>query len=404
MKSLKRILKKEAGQALPMALILLVLGGLLVVPTLDLMTTNLNANRQIDRKNLELYSADAGVEKVLWNMQYNDTFPLPGNGEEIEAFSDFSINDGRTVDVKISKESGQPYKITSTATSTDGHNTTIECYCRHSSDFTWLCDSAITSADNVYIRPGCSVSGNVTYAGDLTNQGTIDGGVIQDPTLPARWPTADQLIDFYSEQMAGAPTYPAGTTINIGGRTEADPYPIPESLALGDLTITGNGVARLEGILYIKGKLTVMPNCTINLNSETIFSEFYVDCRDVNDSITFQPGCTLMGSGCIIAVGGIDFRPSLGPGDRLIGVTDLTTNNSAPKDTFVLSKFQADSSGDVVFFRVKCPDTVVSGEVKVAMYSANGENGGPGDLLAPPTGWQRSLNKTMSSVYTISNR
>ncbi len=41
MKLLKRILKDEAGQALPMALVLLVLGGFLVVPTLALMTGTL---------------------------------------------------------------------------------------------------------------------------------------------------------------------------------------------------------------------------------------------------------------------------------------------------------------------------------------------------------------------------
>src|SRR4030042_1834552 len=153
MKLLKRILKKETGQALPTALIMLVLGGLLVVPTLHFMTTNLNANRMVDQSNLRLYAADAGTEEILWNIQYNpDGFTLPIDGEETPPIL-ITVND-KEVKATLSKQADQPYKITSTATGTDGHSTTVECYIDTQADLSWFFDSAITSGDDVIIKPG----------------------------------------------------------------------------------------------------------------------------------------------------------------------------------------------------------------------------------------------------------
>ena len=107
MKLLRKILHGEGGQALPMALILLLFGGFLVVPTLHLITTTLNANRMVDENTLELYAADAGVEKVLWHIRYDGDFTVPASGNET-VLQQFTIN-GKTVDAKISRESGQPY-------------------------------------------------------------------------------------------------------------------------------------------------------------------------------------------------------------------------------------------------------------------------------------------------------
>ncbi len=143
MKLLKRILKKEAGQALPMALILLALGGFLVVPTLAFMTTNLTANRQIDRKNLELYAADAGVENALWSIQDNPGI-LPAEGSPLTLdFPDQTINGMSTVTTTITNEDSRIYRINSIATSPDG-STEIEVL-RNCLNFSNRLKGAITS-------------------------------------------------------------------------------------------------------------------------------------------------------------------------------------------------------------------------------------------------------------------
>jgi len=50
---------------LPIVLILLVVGGLLVAPSLDYAATSLNASRTLKQNLNGVYAADAGVEYIL---------------------------------------------------------------------------------------------------------------------------------------------------------------------------------------------------------------------------------------------------------------------------------------------------------------------------------------------------
>jgi hypothetical protein len=76
MKSLIRMLRKEAGQALPLALILVFLGTAVVIPTLYFTTTNLKSTQAVDRKTLEAYAADAGINDALWHLQSDERLAL----------------------------------------------------------------------------------------------------------------------------------------------------------------------------------------------------------------------------------------------------------------------------------------------------------------------------------------
>jgi len=387
MKLLKKILRIESGQILPIALVLMVLGGLLIVPTLRLMTTSLNTNRYVERNNVELYAADAGIEQIIWNLRHNqydpqlnpDGFTVLQDGDDPVTL-EFNLND-RVVEVEAYKPTGEPLRITSTATSTDGHSTTIVCRANAQADYSYFFDAAITSAGDVTIKPGTEVTGDVVYGGDLTNQGTIDGDEVQEGSLEDNWPDAEYLYNYYYEQVETAPTLPDGTTINIDGYTIANPYHIGPVRALGDLTFTGQGFARLDGTLFVEDDLNVQPHCTIDLNYNTIFAAFpYPDPYSSGDTaINFQPGSFLVGSGCIIGIGDINFQPHLGAGEKIIGADEeLECQAAAPADTLLLSRFRAEVSGEVKFIRVSCLD---SGDIKVAMYQADGAEGGPGTLM-----------------------
>jgi hypothetical protein len=397
MKMLKRLLKSEAGQALPMALILLTLGGFLVVPTLSLMTTNLTAVRHIDRANLELYAADAGVEQVLWNIQYNqydpqknpDGITLPEDDQTKLIIQDLELN-GKTVDVYLSKESGQPYKITSTATSPDEHSTTVECLFDGEADYSWFFDAAITSSTNVEISPKTVVTGDVVYGDNLNNQGTIDGDVIKDTNLADNWPSASYLSSYYYAQVADLDVegsrYPS-SEITISG-TRTNPTVIPRLYRQGNLLLKGGGWARLDGTVYVTGTLTINPtgDCVLDLNGNTFFSAYSsgTDCQS-GDAIYLGPKTTLRRSGCFIAVGNIKFNPQLGTaGDKLVGVHYTTPSSAcnAPAETLLLSKFQADKDGYVENFSILTSGT--SGYVKLAMYAADPNTGEPTTLMRTP--------------------
>lgn len=83
---LKQIAGGEKGQALPIVLALLVLGGFIIVPTLNYAATSLNSGRDIEKGIKGIYAAEAGVEDALWCLR-NDTSPpqqLPENINQME--------------------------------------------------------------------------------------------------------------------------------------------------------------------------------------------------------------------------------------------------------------------------------------------------------------------------------
>ena len=63
---LKQMISSEKGQALPVVLALLVLGGLTIAPSLNYAATNLNSARILGEGVNGVYATDAGVEDALW--------------------------------------------------------------------------------------------------------------------------------------------------------------------------------------------------------------------------------------------------------------------------------------------------------------------------------------------------
>jgi len=71
----KKIIKGEMGQALPITLALLVIGGLTVVPSLNLVFTSAKTSNALQAGVKGTYAADAGVEDTLWSLA-NGQSPL----------------------------------------------------------------------------------------------------------------------------------------------------------------------------------------------------------------------------------------------------------------------------------------------------------------------------------------
>lgn len=397
MKLLKSILKKEAGQALPIALILLALGGFLVVPTLVFMNTNLTANRTVDQANLRLYAADAGVENILWNIKYNDGFVLPADGNEWPTSGPltFTIND-RTVEAEISKQAGQPYKITSTATSPDGRSTTVECFLNSEANFAWLFDQALTSTGDINLSPGDIIYGGALCGGEINGdpEQIRTGEIVEGATM--HFPTEELLSAFYVQKVDSPDEtqyyypdhgYPS-SSYNVSGGTSSNPVIIPALYRNGNLSITGSGYAKLEGTLYIDGSFDFSDKDVIlDLNMQTIYATYYNNCS--GNAVYFGPDCEMYGPGCIIGVGNINFQPKLGQGKHLLGINIPDPDTGAATeyhDRFLLSKFKTvkKPSGKLTSVQVKCyisdPEAPPA-HVKVALYAADGSGGGPGTLL-----------------------
>jgi cytoskeletal protein CcmA (bactofilin family) len=317
---MKGILRDEKGNVLIMVLILLVVGGLILTPLLGLMSTGLLAGQVYERKMDDYYAADAGVEDAIWTIK-ND----PPNSYPYEYPEPLTVNN-RTVDVMVYREDLDPtcaenltYRILSIAATDDGggiaaidSSTTIDAYLSVSYlDLSALLDNAIISDDTIDIKPNNYVDGDVWLPDeeDLeTSPGvTINGTVKDNDDMTITWPTAEQLSSYYMEDVEGAPDpgpfIDVQYTNTIGpcyreGSSVVDNTGDPATLVLG-------------GTVYVTGDLEFKQsgshNYTVDLNGETIFVEGNIDFPSHHVSIS--------GSGCIIAVGDINFHPSIVSGE-----------------------------------------------------------------------------------------
>ena len=68
LRHLKQLVSSEKGQALPIVLALLVIGGLTIIPSLGYVTTNLKSSRMLVEGVRGVYAADAGIEDALWSL------------------------------------------------------------------------------------------------------------------------------------------------------------------------------------------------------------------------------------------------------------------------------------------------------------------------------------------------
>jgi len=308
MRGFKRMLKGESGQVLPLALVLLVIGTFLVVPIISLMTTNLQATKNIDQSSMELYAADAGVENMIWTVT-RDVGLLPAEDASITRnLTDQELNGMSSVTTTMTNTGNRMYRINSIATMPDGHRTEVEAFL-NCLNFTNLLEGAITSNGSVTIQNG-TVVGNVFYSTTqkVTNSEILVDGVPTDPVQETQtnWPSWDDLAPLYWSQVQD---YPFALHSIL-----AENYPSLGPIYVdGDLSIdcrTANTVLTVGGCIYVEGDLNFNQsgsnNYTLNMNNGTLF---------VHGAINMPAQrIDIIGSGCIIANGNILFQPGTSAG------------------------------------------------------------------------------------------
>jgi len=294
--------KDEAGYALMWVLVVIILAGIILVPLFLLMTAGLTSSHLHEERMLRFYAADAGIEDAIYRVIHEKDPTIPDPDGQL-------LINGSTVDVTITADpvEDNTYKITSTATDdADGKSTTVESYVQLLvTDLAGLFDNAITSNGNVTIQPGTVVEGNVQHGGVLIDR---SGSVSPEEDIAKpfeNWPTAELLSSHYLEQVDVSNPFPSDT---IDLKTYVGN--IGPLYSLGSLTIKSTTseprTGTIGGTVYLTGDMVIGlsggKGFTIDLNGQTIYAE---------GSITVMPNCTITGSGCIIAVGEVDFQPTM---------------------------------------------------------------------------------------------
>ena len=76
-KWLSEIRRGETGLILPIVLVMLALGSLLIVPSLNYVSTSLKTGEMVEKNVKGLYAAEAGIEDALWKLLYDNDVPTP---------------------------------------------------------------------------------------------------------------------------------------------------------------------------------------------------------------------------------------------------------------------------------------------------------------------------------------
>ena len=294
----------QNGQLLTLALLIMTVGAFIIGAMLHYLNASLLLAAKSEERAITYYAADSGFEYAVFFLQQGKGL---GNWTETEAQQwerdVYEIND-RTVAVSIVEDTGnQTYKITSTATNNDeSTSTTIESYVKiETEDIPLYASNALVSNGDLSGGSDTYVEGGTIYTGELDIGGEWSGDYPEPvPEIPD-WPVAQDLIDFYLQDVDVSDPYP-DDVISITEATELGPlYWSGDKLEIkadvDDVTLT------LTGTIYVQGEVVFNfgnTNCWIDLNGQTIFSEGTMDYHDI--SVT--SGVQFDGSGAILATGG----------------------------------------------------------------------------------------------------
>ena len=317
--AVKGLIRDEKGQAMVLALILLVIGGLVSAPLLSHMGTGIVTGEVYEVRTAELYAADAGVEDAMWNIQHE----VPEVMGLSHCYPDWSYNmpdvNGRSVDVTITLVSNVTftYRVVSTATA-DGSGTEIDAYVTGKNkygDYCGILNNVLTSPGEITLKPGANVT---------PSEGE-EHGPYQD--YGDGWPELWELEDFYGEQVEDETPYPFGT-IDLDADMGLGPLYRDGEL---DIKNSDNTPATLTltGTIYITGDTLIGKtgkDMTLDLNGQTIFVAS--NSSDPQKALWIGGKCTIEGPGIIIAVGDVYFEPNIEAGMTepifIMSVTGLT--------------------------------------------------------------------------------
>jgi hypothetical protein len=242
---MKLLKNNESGQALVLSLALLAFGSLVSVPMLTMASTSLNYHQVIEANTLENYAADAGVEYALCQLDNNweayQASPLESN---------LAIND-RTVNIAAEYMGDNIYKITSTAASNDGSNSTIESYLKV---IISLFSDAITVTNGDVLLENSTINGDVYCSGDITLQGSsVNGDITENGSVEF------ELLDTepYKTEAQSGDIIEGNLVLGAGTHTLGPTY------ITGYLKIQNEAQVTLGGTVYVEGIEQMADNITI---------------------------------------------------------------------------------------------------------------------------------------------
>ncbi|MDD4230893.1 MAG: hypothetical protein PHG45_05890 [Dehalococcoidales bacterium] len=267
-----------------------------------------------DGNPVELYD---GNDNVIDNVVYDTVFYRLAkllNGSLV----DVEIN-GCVIDVKLTRISNYMYIVHSIA-SDEEKNTSVEVFFEKDisnlKDFGDILNYALITPEG---------SKGIILKGEF--DAGSGKGMIED--YDGDWPTANDLISFYIQDVSTSDSYQNLTLILSNDTSINNPFYRSDALIVknnntgtfyrdGDFTISNNASSKytlmMESDIYITGK-TVLEATSVNkswvldLNGYTLFIASEAGVNDQQLALEIQKEVVIKGPGAIIAVGDISAQP-----------------------------------------------------------------------------------------------
>ncbi|MBN1374936.1 MAG: polymer-forming cytoskeletal protein [Dehalococcoidia bacterium] len=292
----------ESGFMMALALVMLVMGSIVIVPSMSTASSMLKINRISETNTAAAYAAEAGIADVIWRLNNNETpaFPYtlaePINGFTItiteaapsytEAFSTtYTLNSAAMqvtvpkgqVMVKVIHNTGSsPFYYGIVALSGD---ITMSNYARVYSTPAGYGD--VFSNGNIICHNSSVIEGDAGATGSISSD-HVEG--TSSPNQPEKeFETMD--MTWYLDQ-ANAGGYYSGT-MNLW---KANNYNLGPKHITGDLYI-GQSTVNLNGVVWVDGRVDIN-------NSTTITGTSYIVC---NGSFAISNNSVIVGNPTFIS-------------------------------------------------------------------------------------------------------
>jgi hypothetical protein len=266
----------ESGFILALALVMLVMGSVIIVPSMSTASNMLRINRLSETNTAATYAAEAGIADVMWkfNNNQNPTFPytLPN-----------PVN-GLTVTISEAKPAeADAFAVTYTLDSAASQQTQVKgrvmlqiVHVTGASPFYYGLvslngDITMSNSAMVYSTPAghgdVFANGNIhaynssQIAGNAAATGTIDSSHVtgtSSPHQPAK-DFQDMDMTWYTQQ-ANSGGYITGN-LNLSNVSN---YQLGPKHITGNLYISGTSTVRLNGVVWVDGTIAIANSSRIN--------------------------------------------------------------------------------------------------------------------------------------------
>ncbi len=345
--TLSKMVKGESGQALIIVLVMMLVGVLIIPPTLNVIRTGLVTERVSETRTNEYYGADAGVERVMVWLKDNQADPsVYPQHTQVYSFPSLSLN-GKKVCVTLNYSHPDAHmNSVFVITSLSGPNIVplTDMDSDHDKDIDDLA-AWLAAAEKPYTKVVSYVTDATGNFEELTRHvittpGDTIEGLKQSDVIPASgengpvtqfigpWPKASQLSRYYWEDVKNSLPMPSPSSM-IDVKTDPVLGPLYRNGSLSiKCTASGTPVLTLNDTVYITGDVVIGATdkqFILDLNGQTLYVESDTGAGVENQyALEFGTKCTLKGPGCIIAVGSINFQPTMIATQDYILILSLT--------------------------------------------------------------------------------